>query len=83
MLVIKSCPTLCDPMDCSLTGSSVHAIAQARILKWVAVSSNTSCDLRRRERDTRVLSLTVKDTEKGHRERRYLQDRGLPRNSIG
>ena len=65
MLVIKSCPTLCDPMDCSLTGSSVHGISQARILKWVAVSYNTSCDLRRRERDTRVLSLTVKDTEKG------------------
>ena len=30
------CPTLCDPMDCSLTGSSVHGILQARILEWVA-----------------------------------------------
>ena len=32
------CPTLCDPMDCSLPGSSVHRILQARILEWVAMS---------------------------------------------
>ena len=31
------CPTLCDPMDCSLPGSSVHGIFQARILEWVAI----------------------------------------------
>ena len=36
-LVAKSFPTLCDPMDCSLPGSSVYGILQARILKWVAV----------------------------------------------
>ena len=35
--VIQSCPTLCNPMDCSLPGSSVHGILQARILEWVAV----------------------------------------------
>ena len=34
----QSCPTLCDPMDCSLAGSSVHGIFQARILEWVAIS---------------------------------------------
>ena len=34
----QSCPTLCDPMDCSLPGSSVHRILQARILEWVAIS---------------------------------------------
>ena len=33
----QSCPTHCDPMDCSLPGSSVHGILQARILEWVAV----------------------------------------------
>ena len=33
--VTQSCPTLCDPMDCSPPGSSVHGIFQARILKWV------------------------------------------------
>ena len=37
-LVTKSYPTLCNPMDCSLPGSSVHEISQARILEWVAIS---------------------------------------------
>ena len=36
--VAQSCPTLCDPVDYSLPGSSVHGIFQARILEWVAVS---------------------------------------------
>ena len=36
--VTQSCPTLCDPMDCSLPDSSVHGIFQARILEWVAIS---------------------------------------------
>ena len=36
--VSQSCPTLCDPMDCSLSGSSVLGILQARILEWVAIS---------------------------------------------
>ena len=34
---LQSCPTLCDPMDCSLPGSSVHGIIQAKILEWVAM----------------------------------------------
>ena len=34
----QSCPTLCDPMDCSLPGSSVHGIFQARVPEWVAIS---------------------------------------------
>ena len=36
--VAQWCPTLCDPMDCSLSGSSVHGIFQARVLEWIAVS---------------------------------------------
>ena len=36
--VAQSCPTLCDSMDYSLPGSSVHGIFQARILGWVAIS---------------------------------------------
>ena len=36
--VAQSCPTLCDPMDCSLPGFSVHGIFQARVLEWVAIS---------------------------------------------
>ena len=38
VLVAQSCPTLCDPMDCSLPGYSVRAILQARILEWIAIS---------------------------------------------
>ena len=37
---LQSCPTLYDPMDCSLLGSSVHRILQARILEWIAMSSS-------------------------------------------
>ena len=36
--VTQSCLTLCNPVDCSLSGSSVHGILQARILEWVAIS---------------------------------------------
>ena len=35
---IQSCPILCNPMDCSLPGFSVHEILQARTLEWVAIS---------------------------------------------
>ena len=35
--VTQSCVTLCNPMDCSLPGSSVHGILQARILEWLAI----------------------------------------------
>ena len=38
VLVTQSCPTLCDPMDCSPPGSSVHGILQARIFEWVAIT---------------------------------------------
>ena len=36
--VAQSCPTLRDPMDCSLPGSSIHGIFQARVLEWVAIT---------------------------------------------
>ena len=36
--VTQSCPTLSDPMDCSLPGSSAHGIFQARVLEWVAIA---------------------------------------------
>ena len=37
---LQSCPTLCNPMDCSFTGSFVHGILQARILEWVGMPSS-------------------------------------------
>ena len=40
MLPYQSCPTLCNPVDCSLWGSSVHGVLQARILQLVAMTSS-------------------------------------------
>ena len=41
--VAQSRPTLRDPMDCSLPGSSAHGIFQARVLEWVAIAFSTRC----------------------------------------
>ena len=55
VLVSQSCPTLCDPMDCSLPGSSVYGILQARILEWVAIPfSRGSSQLSNRTQVSRV-----------------------------
>ena len=42
--VAQSCLTLCDPVDCSPPGSSIHGIHQARILEWVAISFSSPRD---------------------------------------
>ena len=42
--VAQSFPTLSDPMDCSLPGSSVHGIFQARVLEWAAIAFSDGCD---------------------------------------
>ena len=47
VLVIQSCLTLCDPMDCSPPCSSVHGILQARILGWVAIPFSKGSSLPR------------------------------------
>ena len=39
---LQSCPTLCDPTDGSLPGSSVHGIFQARVLEWGAIAFSTT-----------------------------------------
>ena len=44
--VAQSCPTLSDPMDCSLPGSSAHGIFQARVLEWGAIATLASSRLR-------------------------------------
>ena len=41
--LLQLCTTLCDPLDCSLSGSSVHGILHARILEWVAIRSFCCC----------------------------------------
>ena len=55
--VAQSCPTLSDPMDCSLVGSSVHGIFQARVLEWgsIAFSGNNP-------REYQILRIHTKET---------------------
>ena len=43
LVLVAQCPTLCDPMDYSPPGSSVHGILQARMLEWVAISFSRAC----------------------------------------
>ena len=54
--VAQWCLTLCDPMDCSLPGSSIHGIFQARVLEWVAISFSRGSS---RPRDQTWVSRTV------------------------
>ena len=52
--MLKLCPTLCNPMDCSSPGSSAHGIFQAGIVEWVAISyswGSSSTRERRRKQD--------------------------------
>ena len=63
-LVTKLCPTLCDPMGCSLPGSSIHGVSQARILEWVTIfllhgifsSQGLNLHLLHRQADSLLLS---------------------------
>ena len=67
--VAQSCPTLCDPMDSSLSGASVHGIFQARVLQWIAISfSRGSSGLRNRTRVSRIAGrrFTVWATREAH-----------------
>ena len=73
--VAQSCPTLCNPMDCSLPGSSVHGIFQAIVLEWIAISfSRGSSQPRDRTRVSRIIDrrFTVWATsQKGTIKQRY------------
>ena len=67
--VTQSCPTLCNPMDCSLPGSLVHGIFQARILEWVAISfSRGSFQPRDRTQVSSIVGrcFTIWATRKAH-----------------
>ena len=45
VIVAQSCPTLCDPMDCSLPGSSVHGIFEATVLEWGTIADPVDMEL--------------------------------------
>ena len=53
-VVTQSCPTLSDPMDYSLTGSSVHGIFQARVLEWGAIAFSETSKIFKANRDRTV-----------------------------
>ena len=50
--VAQSCSTLIDPMDCSLPGSSVHGIFQARVLEWGAIAFSVALPIGGQTRDS-------------------------------
>ena len=62
---LQSCLTLCDPMDCSPPGSTVHGILKARILEWAAISFSNAIPRalltlhKERRSSKRVLLMTV------------------------
>ena len=56
--LLQSSPTLCDPMDSSPPGPSVHRILQARILEWVAISFFI-CGIIYRKKDRKSLQETI------------------------
>ena len=58
--VAQSCPTPSDPMDCSLPGSSVHGIFQARVLEWGAIAFS---EMPLRWSESRPLTATSADEE--------------------
>ena len=55
--VTQSCPTLSDPMDCSLPGSSIHGVFQARVLEWGAIAFSG-----REKGEGQIRSITLKYT---------------------
>ena len=71
--VAQSCPTLCDPVDCSLPGSSVHGIFQARVLEWGAIAFSIKMDrgsffpkedIKIVKRHMKICSISLKSSQK-------------------
>ena len=60
--VSQSCPTLYDPMDCSLPGSSIHGIFPARVLKWGAKSANDLIEISLDRLDQQVSQSLLRDS---------------------
>ena len=60
--LLQSCSTLCDPMDSSPTGSSVHGILQAGIVQWVAMSSSRGSSQPRDQTGVSYISCTGRQT---------------------
>ena len=80
-MLAQSCLTLCDPMDCSPSGSSVHGIFQAKILEWVATCSSRGSSPARNQIHVSCVScigrhiLTVEPPGKPHSKKNNLLNR--------
>ena len=71
--VTQSCPTLSDPMDCSLPGSSVHGIFQARVLEWGAVAfSNYSFIRQQIWWRSKMIYKDNRNSEAGNQSQKYI-----------
>ena len=75
--VTQSCPTLRDPMDCSLLGSSVHGIFQARVLEWGAIAFSVV-----QATVTKILWFGVLNTFISHSSGGQKSDQGASRFSV-
>ena len=72
--VAQSCPTLCDPVDCSPPGSSVHGILQAGILEWVTISFSRGSSRPRIEPRSPSLQADALTSESpGNQPRQYIK----------
>ena len=67
--VAQSCPTLSDPMDCSLPGSSVSGVLQARVPEWVAIAFSRYADdtILMAESEEELKSLLMRVREEGEK----------------
>ena len=64
---LQSCPTLCNPMDCSLPSFSVHGILQARTLEWVAISfSRKNEEMQPKQKQHPVVDVTGDGSKVGY-----------------
>ena len=74
--IIQSCLTLCDPMDCSLPGFSVHGIFQARVLEWVAIAfSRRSSQPRDESRSPTIQADTLLSETPGKSKKRKKEEK--------
>ena len=62
--VAQSCPTLSDPMHCSLPGSSVHGIFQARVLEWGAIAFSDEVMIRGQTKGKKLKKKSEKESQK-------------------
>ena len=64
--VTQLCPTLSDPLDCSLPGSSIHGILQARVLEWLAIAFSSNMGYRQGKEDEADNYVYLREWDRHH-----------------